>query len=290
MKGKAVFTALSKYLTSLVMTLIAPLQWMRLMKVAGQHQALDPKARQKIAIAIIAGLGFAGAGVFIVADFQDDATQGIYETLSGRLSSSLGNEAYNAALTSQGAAVGLIATADRKIDEAQQANDAEAEETWQNNRAAYVESYNQASEDVIQFTANHNLWLIVNDILLVDRDDDVAKALIETRGSIDYDNLDASSTAAFARKDAAVQDMGTMLAWFVYPGIIGALWAPMAFAIGSILRTTFVPSDSVGFKPYPGAAAGLFLLFGAFGVPALFFAAWVNQDFVDRTETGQISL
>ncbi len=290
MQGKAVLTALSKYVTSLVLTILAPLQWARILKVAGNHHGLDPKARGKIVVGIVAGLALAGFSTYLVLDFEDDATQGIYESLSGRLSLSLGNEAYRAAVADQEAALNLIATADRKIAEAQEAGNAEDEATWEANREGFVDSYNEATERVERYTPNHMLFQEVRDVLLEERDDAAAKQLIANRGDVTFEGLDARTDSAFDKKDEAVADMQTTLLWFVYPGLIGVLWAPVAYATGNVLKTTFVPSDSVGFKPYPAKASALFLLFGAFGVPALFFAAWVMQDFVDRTAEGQISL
>lgn len=290
MQGKAAWAAFTKYVSSLVLTILAPLQWLRTLKIAGRHQGLDRNARKKVFAGIVAGLALAAVAVYVVVDFQDDATQGVYETLSGRLSTATGNDAYNAAVQDRDAAFALIETADRKIAEAQEAGDEDAERLWQENRATYIAQYNNADANVSALTPNHQLWLQVNQILLVERDDDAAKQLIDQRGAIDHPNMDANAASAFEKKDETIDDMTTMLVWFVYPGLIGVLWAPVAFAAGHVLKTTYVPSESVGFKPYPGGAAALFLLLGAFGVPALFFAAWVMQDFADRTETGQISL
>lgn len=290
MAGKAAWAAFKNYVASLVMTILAPLQWLRTLKVAGQHQGLDPKARKKVLAGIVAGLALTAVGTYLVVDFQDDATQGVYETLSGRLSGALGNDEYNAHVQDRDAALALIETADRKIAEAQEAGDAEAEELWRNNRAQYVINYNEAVENISALAPNHQLWLDVDRTLLEDRDDEAAMQRIDQRGAVSYPGLEDRVDAAFAQKEATVDDMTTMLAWFVYPGLIGVLWAPVAFAAGHVLKTTYVPSETVGFKPYPGGAASLFLLFGAFGVPALFFAAWVMQDFADRTAEGQISL
>ncbi len=289
MAGKAVWATLSKYVSSLVFTILAPLAWMRLMKVAGQHHALDRNATKKIAVGIVAGLALAGVSTYIVVDFQDDATQGVYSTLSASLSASMGNEQYRAALADQEAARNLIDTADKKIAEAQEEGDAEKEQLWRDNRAQYVRDLNDAIRRGNDRVDNANLFTQVEHALLVNRDDATAKQLINSNAGMPGLSV-AGSMNHFDKKDQTMSDMNSMLAWFVYPGLIGVLWAPVAFAAGHVLKTTYVPSETSGFKPYPGGAAALFLLFGAFGVPALFFAAWVNQDFADRTEIGQISL
>lgn len=95
---------------------------------------------------------------------------------------------------------------------------------------------------------------------------------------------------AFAHKEEFRAQMQSMLAWFVYPGVTGLFLAPFAFAGGSILNAAFEPSATVGFKPYPGKAAGLFLLLGAFGLFAIPFGAWTLRDLHKRSLEGQISL
>jgi hypothetical protein len=95
---------------------------------------------------------------------------------------------------------------------------------------------------------------------------------------------------AFAHKQGFRTQMQDMMGWFVYPGVTGLFLAPFAFAGGSILNSAHEPSATVGFKPYPGKAAGLFLLLGAFGVLAIPFAAWVLRDLSKRSKEGQISL
>lgn len=89
---------------------------------------------------------------------------------------------------------------------------------------------------------------------------------------------------------ASLVQMETQLLIFGYPSVTGMLLAGVAFAGGSILRRTFVPSDSVGFKPYPGKSIGLFLGFGAFGILAAPFGAWMLWDLSRRSSEGQIAL
>jgi hypothetical protein len=95
---------------------------------------------------------------------------------------------------------------------------------------------------------------------------------------------------AFEHKEQFRAQMESTLAWFVYPGVTGLFLAPFAFAGGSILNAAFEPSGTVGFKPYPGKAAGFFLLLGAFGLFAIPFGAWTLRDLHKRSVEGQIAL
>lgn len=96
--------------------------------------------------------------------------------------------------------------------------------------------------------------------------------------------------AAYEHKHEFRVQMQSMLSWFVYPCVTGLFMAPFAFAGGSILNAAYEPSATVGFKPYPGKAAGLFLLLGAFGLFAIPFAAWTLRDLSKRSVEGQIAL
>jgi hypothetical protein len=95
---------------------------------------------------------------------------------------------------------------------------------------------------------------------------------------------------AFQHKEEFRLQMRSMLSWFVYPCVTGLFLAPFAFAGGSILNAAYEPSTSVGFKPYPGKAAGFFLLLGAFGLFAIPFGAWTLRDLHKRSVEGQIAL
>lgn len=138
---------------------------------------------------------------------------------------------------------------------------------------------------------NHDLYVDVSEAVQA-QDDAEAKRLIAERSDAvaDDEDLDQQAARAFAIKDDAVSDMNTVLDWFVYPGLVGVFFAPLVWAVGSILRNAWTPSESVGFKPYPHGAMALFLLLGAFGVPALFFVGWTFFDFQNRSVEGQIAL
>jgi hypothetical protein len=96
--------------------------------------------------------------------------------------------------------------------------------------------------------------------------------------------------AAFEDQRKFGQQMDVQLKLFVYSSLTGLLMAPIVFAGGSILRSAYVPSDTVGFKPYPSKSGGWFLLLGAFGVVAIPFAAWAVRDLHKRSIEGQIAL
>jgi hypothetical protein len=118
--------------------------------------------------------------------------------------------------------------------------------------------------------------------------------------------------AAFDHQREYRHQMELHLAFLVHPGLVGLVMAPFAFAGGSILRRAHVPSDTVGFKPYPGKAAGWFLLLiglntpimvalgklgvtlplilDVFAILAIPFAAWVLRDLAKRSAEGQIAL
>jgi hypothetical protein len=185
-----------------------------------------------------------------------------------------------------------------------------------------------AQTRVRALAANHAVWLKVEPLLLAGRDAE-ARAILEDAMTAERVAQHVPPDVACARdpqgncvqpmqvagiayvsKDAHLHDvelpvaveaayhhleefqhqMDGQLRYLVYPGVTGLFLAPFAFAGGSILRRAYVPSDSVGFRPYPGQAAGWFLLLGAFGVFAIPFGAWVLRDLGRRSAEGQIAL
>lgn len=98
------------------------------------------------------------------------------------------------------------------------------------------------------------------------------------------------SAISFARLARDVPDFEMVTLWFVFPSLVGLLFAPLVFGIGNVVRKAWVPSDSVGYKPYPYVSGGLFLLLGGFGIPAFYFAAWTLRDLERRSVEGQIAL
>lgn len=249
MRGEAFVAGTKDYLVALVSVILFPLAWLRSFRLARRHREDDPRGAAKVGLAIAASVLLTGVAAFLVIDFQQDATAGMYDSLDNRLSLATGDEDYKAAVEA--------------------GDDAEA----------------------ARLQPNHDLYLAVSAAVQA-QDDAEAKRLIAERSDAvaDDEDLDARAAQAFAVKDDAASDMNTVLTWFVYPGLVGVFFAPLVWAVGSILRKAWEPSDSVGFKPYPHGAASLFLLLGALGVPALFFAGWTFLDLQNRSDEGQIAL
>ena len=137
-------------------------------------------------------------------------------------------------------------------------------------------------------------------------------------GAIEHNYFDAhlvrqvpvaeAGPAAFEDQVKFNAQMEQELNWLVYPGITGLFLAPFAFVGGHILNKAFAASTSVGFRKYPGKAAGFFLLIMAgvgvlvtqlphmappldiFGLFAIPFGAWVLRDLSQRSVEGQIAL
>ncbi len=91
-------------------------------------------------------------------------------------------------------------------------------------------------------------------------------------------------------KTKAEADMMDWMVYLLYPGLIGVFYAPLFFALGSIMANAWEPSESIGYKKYPAGALAYFLFFGAFGWPSLLFSAWGFWDIDVRSKEGQIAL
>ncbi len=155
-------------------------------------------------------------------------------------------------------------------------------------------AYNEAvdagdQERAAELAGNRDLYERVS-VAVLAHDDARAKQLIEDRGDVDYPNLDERAATAFDIKDDAVRQFNLQMNLLVFPGFVGLLYAPLVFTLGNVLKHAYEQSETVGFKVYPGASAGWFLLLGAFGIPALPFAAWVMKDISERSVEGQIAL
>lgn len=142
---------------------------------------------------------------------------------------------------------------------------------------------------------HHAFYLSVQDDIET-QDDEAVRAAIagfavetgETDG-IDMDVVDRR----FAHKSDVVGDVhGFFLYWPIlgWFSLFGLLFAPLVFVQGALLHRVWRPSDTVGYKPYPSFAMGMFLLLGAFNVTAPFFAAWSLADIEGRSLEGQINL
>ncbi|MHB8632697.1 MAG: hypothetical protein ACYDBQ_01840 [Thermoplasmatota archaeon] len=168
-------------------------------------------------------------------------------------------------------------------------------------RAAALEAVNGNKwKGMFPLAANHALYLQVSQLVAL-QEDGPAKALIHDAATDDratnpndlyapFTNMESNALAAFAVKDQSLSDMANFLLWFIYPSLVGLLFAPLVWAQGSIVRAAWKPSDTVGFKPYPHFAAFSVLALGAFGVPAFWFAMASLRDIAGRAREGQISL
>ncbi len=281
MQGKA-------YLANLLSAIIFPVLWVRSWRFSQEHIKADPRASAKVLAAIGASIILGAGGVLMVTSMESAAHDGFYQDLEGRIATASGETAYQDALAARDAARAQVVMANEKVATARAAGDAEGERNWMNVSAEASQNHQDARELIQELTPNHDLFLRAQ-AALRDRDDAAAKQILLTT-TVDYDKLQDRTQWAFNIKDDMVSDLNGVLWWVLYPSILGAFFAPLAFALGSILRQSWEASDSVGFKPYPSGAAGWFLLLGAFGVPSLFFAAWVFTDIHERAAEGQISL
>ena len=277
---------LKAYLAALVATIVFPLLWMRSLRLARRHSGKDRRAVQKVGVAIVLGVLILAGGAYKVLEFQDGAKAGMYRSAETRIAQAVGETTYQDNVATIETANGAIPKIQANLANATDpAKKAELEKALNDTLLAK----SKAEAQVTAFTPNHDLFLRLQP--LIDGQDDAG-----IRSAVSAANLAAppgtvaGTNAALAIKDKAVSDMHLMLWLFVWPTLAGMFLAPLAFAVGSVLRKSFEESDSVGFKPYPSGAAGWFLLFGAFGVPSIPFAAWAFMDMESRSVEGQIAL
>lgn len=271
-----------------IRTALFPLLWFWAVSLARKHADTDPNGVRKVGAAMVVGVVLSAAVFLMLANFQVDSQAGMYDALDARLVKAVGQADYEDQISAIEAADGQLVVLTAKYDEAKANGEEENATVFQ----ASIEDVTTArSEALLRRAAlepNHALYNTLKPIV-ANQDDERAKQLIAS-APFEFKDMDANAARAFEIKDKAVEDMQKVMIWLLYPGVVGVFFAPMAFALGSILRNAWEPSESVGFKPYPGKSLGLFLLMGAFGVPALFFAAWGFWDMQMRSATGQISL
>ncbi len=285
MSGDGPRRGLKSYLATLVATIVFPLLWLQAFRLARRHVGDDARAPLKVGVAIVLGLGIIGAGAYGILVFQADAQAGMYDSLQVRLASAVGEAEYQEALTAIAVADGALPKIEANLANAtSDAKRAELEAA----RDATLKARDDAVAKVALLGPNHLLFGRIEQAV-ADQDDARIRALFAEAPAYPKDSA-VRADAALAIKDGAAADMQQFSWLFIWPSLVGAFFAPMAFALGSILRKSFKPSDTVGFKPYPGAAAGLFLILGAFGLPAVPFAAWTFNDAMGRSEEGQIAL
>jgi hypothetical protein len=289
MSGKALWSGLKAYLGALVAVVLFPIFWMRSLRLARRHAGDDPRAPAKVGLGIVAGVLIAAGGVYVLLDFQEGAIDGMYRSMDTRLAAATGETAYQDSLAAIDAADAAIPVIERNLADAQARNEtkkaADLERALNETRAGRETAVGQ----VAALTPNHELYLRLRPH--VDAQDDQAiRDTVAASGLAEPATMQADTEAAIAVKDGSVRDMRAFFLLFVWPSLFGAFLAPVVFALGNVLRHAFVPSDTVGFKPYPGASAAFFLLLGGFGLPAVPFAAWVHLDAERRSREGQIAL
>lgn len=309
MQGRALLDGAKNFLLFLVRAIVFPLAWLWALGLARKHTDTDPKARPKVLTAIVAGVVLAGGGFVVLDGFQSDATLEMYTLTQTRLSQATGASEYQANVDAEAASLGQIDILEGKLAEAEDAGD-------ETNATTFRTSLETARTDLATAQLKQSLLapnraFFDNELvpLLAAQDDTGIRSAVAAKGSqwtvADYEhpNLPTTNKISFSpedmvqdmksamyKKDKAQGDMALWMNWLLLPGLVGVFYAPLCFALGNVLKRAWVPSDSVGFKEYPGASMGWFLFLGAFGVPALFFAAWTFWDMDVRSTEGQISL
>lgn len=311
MTGKGLWNGLKSYVGALLTVLLFPLFWARALKLAGRHKDSDPMGAAKVGIAILISIVILAGGAFALIGFQAKAEHTMYvKSLDTRVSAAVGESLYQENVAAIGAADVALPVIERNLANAtvalEKAQAANASAPSPESRAAVdknatsVKTLTKALDEtriarekavanVALYTPNHALYgrLVP---AIQDEDDARIRSMLAADPLEKPADMDANVDNALAIKDRSVKDMQLSMWIFVWPSLFGAFLAPVVFAVGSILGKAFEPSDTVGYKKYPGAAAGLFLLFGAFGVPSIPFAAWTYLDFEARSREGQISL
>ena len=309
MQGRALLDGAKNFLLFLVRAIVFPLAWIWALGVARKHSDTDSKARPKVLTAIVAGVVLAAAGFVVLNDFSGDATDEMYAKTATRLSQATGASEYQANVDAEATSLGQIAILEGKLAEAQEAGDDEAAAAFEATLATARDAVEKAR--IKQQLLQRNRAFFDNDLApLVDaKDDDAIRNAVASKGAqwsaddyahaqltgadkvaFDPEDMVQGMKSAMYKKDKAQGDMAVWMNWLLLPGLVGVFYAPLSIALGNVLKRAWVPSDSVGFKEYPGASMGWFLFLGAFGVPALFFAAWTFWDMDVRSREGQISL
>lgn len=289
MNGKAPTFGLKGYLGALVATLLFPLAWMRAMALARRHTDVDARGPAKVAVAIVVGVALAAGGVFVLLGFQANAQAGMYESMETRVATAVGESSYADSVAVIGAADAAIPIIEGNLAKAESDGDSVKAAQLREALNATRQQRDEAQANVQALTPNHALFLRLQPKIEA-QDDAAIRSEIASSGIAAPAGMAAGTEDAIAIKDEAVSDMHLSFWLFVWPSLAGMFFAPLVFALGSILRNAFTESDGVGFKPYPGGAAGWFLLFGAFGLPSIPFAAWVFMDAENRSLEGQITL
>jgi hypothetical protein len=290
MTGKGLWNGLKSYVGALLTVLLFPLFWARALGLARRHKDADAMGAAKVGLAIVLSIAILAGGAFVLVGFQAKAEHTMYvKSLDARVSAAVGESLYQENVAAVEAADTALPIIERNLANATAANDTAKAEELQTALDSTRDARAKAAANVALYTPNHELYGRLVPVI-ADQDDGRIRSMLAADPLEQPADMDANVDSALAVKDRSVKDMQTFMWIFVWPSLFGAFLAPVVFAVGSILGKAFEPSDTVGYKKYPGAAAGWFLLFGAFGVPSIPFAAWTYLDFEARSREGQIAL
>jgi len=293
MKGAAVWGWLKSTVGALLAVIVFPIAWMRMLRLARRHKADDPRAVAKVAAGIVVALLVAGGLGYEFNKFQHGATRGIYTSMDKRLSAAVGEGEYGDNVATVAASDVAIPIIQRNLANATAANDTAKMTDLSKALNDTTKARDTAAGKVATLTPNHQLYLSLQPDVVA-QDDAAIRSKVAAAapglGGTYQAHAVADSNTALALKDKYLHDMHNDMWYFLWPSLAGAFFAPLVFAAGSVVNAAYVESDTVGFKRYPSGAAGFFLLFGAFGLPSIPFAAWALHDLEKRSVEGQIAL
>jgi hypothetical protein len=282
--------------------------WRVLGTLARRHKDADPRAGTKRLVALGCAVLLGAGGWVALSGFEASAKEGLHKTFVGNLNLTTGEGDYLDAAKTVAAKPAAIVKQQQGLADANATLAATPDAASLKARNELWSALNQSRKDLTagqatmaKLTPNHALWQQALPLLGAHKDAE-ARALFDAAlaAGVEHSYRDTHTLQDVAMKDAIPEayahlaefgeQMTTQMRWFVYPNLTGLVLAPFAFAGGSTLGRAFVPSETVGFKRYPGKAAGFFLLLGAGGVFAIPFGAWLLRDFAKRSKEGQIQL
>lgn len=278
--------------------IVFPLAWVWALGIARRHHEADPRGRSKVLAAILVGIVLTAGVGFLLYDFQEDARAGMYDQTHGRIAVAVGESAWQeqwATINASNIAIGIL---DTRLAEAQATGDEANVTIFEATKANVTADRDAAIAGRDDLEENHEFFVRIQPWIADQQDERVMQAIRDaefqtsqaTAQHWNPDRMVPRAERAFAINDAAEQDMWQVMAFLLVPGLIGVFYAPLFFALGGIMLRAWDPSQTVGFKPYPGRALGWFLLLGGFGWPSLLFSAWGFRDIEIRTQEGQIAL
>ena len=312
------------YLWFLGACIVLPLIWVRSLRFARENGKKDPQAHRRMAGAIVLSLVLFGLGVYTLHGFVvqkdgnlvldnpvggfvalTDAAEGTYGNLDARLAAAVGEAEYQAQTEAVRTADATLERLETRLAEARQAGETERAAGFEANINATRADRAKAAAAAADLEPNHALYGRLKphvesgkgEVGLLPTkhfpSDGRIRAEVQAAKAqgIDYeDEMAEKVDSALALKNKSLADMYRFLVLWVYPGLVGLLFAPLVWAQGRLLDRNFRESDTVGYKRYPHVAAAWTLILGAFGWPAIFFAAWAFKDINTRAAEGQINL